>query len=366
MNNNFYTLLTNAGINELIRCKTQNLALNLKTIAVGDGDIIPSQTMQSLQSEKHRFSINSITQDETNPNYFVIEGVIPSEVGGFYISEVGIYTQNGVLFAIGNLPRSYKPLLSQGSAKDFTFKVFVEIESSTNVTLKIDDSVVLATRNSVKSELKNYALINGDETKRFKVANAQNDNEAINLLQMQDNLELLKNNLQTEIANMSELVINEQQVLQVAYVENSQVVNTSLSIPINTHIPKITDGYAILELFITPKKNSSRFRIDVSAYAKELINGTDFITVALFRNDEEDAVYWFGSNNSGTSPNSAAHNLISDSKSFVIDNNSLELTKFTVKIGSSNSTPISINKLAYDDIRGYVLNRSNMIITEIA
>ena len=184
---NFYTLLSNTGINAIIAARASNSEVKLTKIAVGDGDIIPSQDMTALKSEKHRFNINSIIQDIDNPNYLIIEGVIPSNIGGFYVSEVAIYTDQNTLFAIGSLPKTYKPLLEEGSAKDLTIKIFLEITNADSVTLKVDDSVVLATRKFVLSELKKYAFINGDETKRFKVADAVEPNEAISKKQFDDN-----------------------------------------------------------------------------------------------------------------------------------------------------------------------------------
>lgn len=153
---NFYTLLSNTGINAIIAARASNSEVKLTKIAVGDGDIIPSQDMTSLKSEKHRFNINSIIQDIDNPNYLIVEGVIPSNVGGFYVSEVAIYTEQNTLFAIGSLPKTYKPLLEEGSAKDLTIKIFLEITNADSVTLKVDDSVVLATRKFVLSELKKH------------------------------------------------------------------------------------------------------------------------------------------------------------------------------------------------------------------
>ena len=200
---NFYTLLTNTGINAIIAARASNSEVKLTKIAVGDGDIIPSQDMTALKSEKHRFNINSIIQDIDNPNYLIVEGVIPSNIGGFYVSEVAIYTDQNTLFAIGSLPKTYKPLLEEGSAKDLTIKIFLEVTNADSVTLKVDDSVVLATRKFVLSELKKYALINGDETKRFKVADAVELNEAINKKQ----LDALKSSVNSDISNIQTLPI---------------------------------------------------------------------------------------------------------------------------------------------------------------
>lgn len=231
---NFYTLLSNTGINAIITARASNSEVKLTKIAVGDGDIIPSQDMTALKSEKHRFNINSIIQDIDNPNYLIIEGVIPSNVGGFYVSEVAIYTDQNILFAIGSLPKTYKPLLEEGSAKDLTIKIFLEITNADSVTLKVDDSVVLATRKFVLSELKKYALINGDETKRFKVADAVELNEAINKKQLSEaigNIQTLPAgaiiSLATSTAPSGFLKANGAEVSRATYSKLFEVIGTT-------------------------------------------------------------------------------------------------------------------------------------------
>lgn len=151
--NTFYTLLTDAGMNAIVTARAKNTEIKLTKMAVGDGEIVPAQEMSSLLSEKYRFDINSLIQDETNTNQLIVEGVIPSNIGGFNVSEIGIYTQEGVLFAIGNLPKTYKPQLDEGSSKDLTIRVVIEVTNADVVTLQIDDSVVLATKDFVTKEL---------------------------------------------------------------------------------------------------------------------------------------------------------------------------------------------------------------------
>lgn len=152
--NEFYTLLTNYGIAKIVEARANKQTINLSHIAVGDAEIIPSESMSALKSEKHRLAINSIIQDENNPSYLIIEGVIPVSVGGFYINEVGIFDESGNLFAIGNLPKTYKPLLSEGSAKDLTLKITIEVANASEITLKVDNSVVLATRSWAENLIK--------------------------------------------------------------------------------------------------------------------------------------------------------------------------------------------------------------------
>ncbi|CAD7288205.1 phage tail protein [Campylobacter suis] len=150
----YFSILTTIGLNKLIKATANNEQIILSKMSVSDDSAEISQDMQSLQNERHKFSINSITQSESDKNVLICEGVITSDVGGFYIRKVGIYTDTDELFAVGEIPQSYKPLMAEGSAKDITIKFYLQIDNGTNITLKVDNNVVLATRNYVKDEIK--------------------------------------------------------------------------------------------------------------------------------------------------------------------------------------------------------------------
>ena len=151
---NYFSILTNTGLAKLIKAAANSEQIMLNQMSVSDdmGEI--SQDMQTLPNEKHKFSISSITQSDTDANVLICEGVIASEIGGFYIRKIGVYSDDGALFAVGVVPESYKPLLAEGSAKDITIKFYMQVDNSANITLKVDNNVVLATRNYVASEIK--------------------------------------------------------------------------------------------------------------------------------------------------------------------------------------------------------------------
>ncbi|EJB6433641.1 phage tail protein, partial [Campylobacter coli] len=115
--------------------------------------------------------------DENNPNYINLMCYVPSDIGGFEINAIGIYDEVGDLLAVGNLPRTYKPILKEGSAKELMIKIVMELSNAEEVILKLDPSVIMASRDYVdaikielelkietlKEELK--ALINTKEDK---------------------------------------------------------------------------------------------------------------------------------------------------------------------------------------------------------
>ena len=142
----YFSLLTATGANLLINAVANKTPVKLSKIAVSDSEIAPSEAAARLEDTKHEFAINSLTQDPQNPSILNIEGVIPSNVGGFNIRKFAIFTQNGEMFAVGRVPLSYKPALNQGAGSDLVFKIRILVGNVSNIELKVDNSVVLATR----------------------------------------------------------------------------------------------------------------------------------------------------------------------------------------------------------------------------
>ncbi|MGX5793422.1 phage tail protein [Pseudomonas sp. E2-15] len=146
----FYTLLTNAGIAYETACKAAGVPIKLAQISVGDGNgavYNPDATAKALKREVWRGPLNALFQDEKNPSWLLAEVTIPSEVGGWYVREAGLWTDTGVLYAIVKYPESFKPVLAtSGSGKEFYIRSIFETSNASLVTLLIDDTVVKATR----------------------------------------------------------------------------------------------------------------------------------------------------------------------------------------------------------------------------
>lgn len=142
-----YTLLTNSGINKLLKTASDGSKIALKEIVVSDYDGELSEQTTSIPNEKYRGAINAITIDENDNNILDVDAIIPPEVGGFYIKTAGIYCDDGSLFAVARLADTYKPLLNEGSSKDITLNFKLQIaNASDSIVLKVDNNVVLATR----------------------------------------------------------------------------------------------------------------------------------------------------------------------------------------------------------------------------
>lgn len=152
MAENFYTILTAVGKAKIANAYTLGTTVNLTHLAVGDGNgsyYNPTESQTALRNELWRGVINSITVDGQNPNWIVIEAIIPTSDGGFMIREVGVFDDAGDLVAIGKYPETYKPVPTEGSAKDLYIRMILEVSNASSVTLKIDPAVILATKKQV-------------------------------------------------------------------------------------------------------------------------------------------------------------------------------------------------------------------------
>jgi len=149
----FYTILTDIGKAKFANATALGSVVSLSEIAVGDGGGVaaqPTTTDTALTNEVWRAALNNISIDSTNANWVVAEGYIPSTDGDFTVREVGLFDVDGDMIAVGNYPDTYKPTLTSGSAKDLYIKVIIEVSDAGVVELKIDPSVVLATRKFVQ------------------------------------------------------------------------------------------------------------------------------------------------------------------------------------------------------------------------
>ncbi|MDY7245649.1 phage tail protein [Enterobacter hormaechei] len=162
MSAKFYTLLTDIGAAKLASAAALGVPLKITQMAVGDGGgVLPSPSAQqtALVAEKRRASLNMLYIDPQNSSQIIAEQVIPETEGGWWIREVGLFDETGALIAVGNCPESYKPQLAEGSGRTQTVRMVLITSSTENITLKIDPSVVLATRKYVDDkvlELKVY------------------------------------------------------------------------------------------------------------------------------------------------------------------------------------------------------------------
>lgn len=159
----YFALLTNIGAAKLANATALGAKVEITQMAVGDGNgalPTPNPAQTALTHELRRAQLNMLTIDPVNTNQIIAEQVIPEDVGGWWIREIGLFDKNGDMIAVANCAETYKPQLQEGSGRVQVIRVILIVSSTEAITLKIDPSVVLATRKYVDDaviEVKGYA-----------------------------------------------------------------------------------------------------------------------------------------------------------------------------------------------------------------
>ncbi|PHM38588.1 phage tail protein [Xenorhabdus innexi] len=145
----YFALLTRLGADRLANAAALGTKIEITHMAVGDGGgqlPTPDTNQTQLINEKRRAAINVLSIDPKNTNQIIAEQVIPEHDGGWWIREIGLFDKDGVLMAVANCAETYKPQLQEGSGRTQTIRMVLIVSHTNAVTLKIDPSVVLATR----------------------------------------------------------------------------------------------------------------------------------------------------------------------------------------------------------------------------
>ncbi|MEE7166057.1 tail fiber protein [Escherichia coli O149:H2] len=157
MSTKFRTVITTAGAAKLAAATAPGgRKVNITTMAVGDGGgklPVPDAGQTGLIHEVWRHALNKISQDKRNSNYIIAELVIPPEVGGFWMRELGLYDDAGTLIAVANMAESYKPALAEGSGRSQTCRMVIIVSTVASVELTIDTTTVMATQDYVDDKI---------------------------------------------------------------------------------------------------------------------------------------------------------------------------------------------------------------------
>ncbi|EAM4365281.1 phage tail protein [Salmonella enterica] len=162
----YYAILTNQGAARLANATMLGSKLNLTQMAVGDANGVlptPDPAQTKLINQKRIAPLNLLSVDPNNQSQIIAEQIIPENEGGFWIREIGLYDDEGVLIAVANCPETYKPQLQEGSGRTQTIRMILVVTNTEAITLKIDPSVVLATRKYVDDEVLELKLYVDDK-----------------------------------------------------------------------------------------------------------------------------------------------------------------------------------------------------------
>ena len=167
----FGTILTKIGKAKISEAALSGNNIELKKLKIGDSngkyyDPVESQT--ELKNELYSCEIGSIKIDNDNPNWVIVDTVLPCSVGGFTIREVGICDSENNLIAVSKYPETYKPVIENGAGKDICIRLIIEVSNAENITMNLDPNVIIATKEDI-NDLQNK--INNNSTQLNDLTN---------------------------------------------------------------------------------------------------------------------------------------------------------------------------------------------------
>ena len=155
----YKAIITTAGAAKIAAASTGGTQLKITRMAVGDGNgalPTPNPAQTKLINEKYRATLNGLTIDKTLKNHIVAELIVPANVGGFWLREMGLYDDFGTLIAVSNMAESYKPKLEEGSGRTQTLRMILIVSSTEAIQVIAGGDTVLATKDFVADAIKDH------------------------------------------------------------------------------------------------------------------------------------------------------------------------------------------------------------------
>lgn len=185
------TLITNIGRQKIMKATATGKKVAINKIKIGDGNGTSyeiDESMTKLKNVVYETNIANFKQDPLNPNTLIVESLIPSDVGGFYIREIGLYDEDDELIVLTSYEETYKPVAEEGSTMELFIRIAMVLSNSNDVTIVIDPSVVFVTQADLE---KIYKLIGDPGTASGEFNNI--GSIVIMLRELHDNIGDVKN-----------------------------------------------------------------------------------------------------------------------------------------------------------------------------
>lgn len=176
----FKTIHTTYGLSKMAAAEASGVPIALTHMAVGDGNgnpVTPTPSQTGLVREVYRHTVNRVYQYPDDPARFVAELIVPATVGGFVIREIGVFDLSGSLFAVANVPETYKPTDAEGAFSDAVVRMEFVVSNASIVTLVVDPNVSVATQTWIINNVTMAELLPGGTTGQIatKQSNADGD-----------------------------------------------------------------------------------------------------------------------------------------------------------------------------------------------
>ncbi|WP_134485408.1 phage tail protein [Pseudomonas aeruginosa] len=151
--NQYGGFLTDKGAAKQVEAASGGLRRNITHMLIGDAggapgqtpDPVPSPSQTKLVRQRYRVKLNRLVAADNSPSVLIAEAILPQDVGGWWMRELGLEDSDGDMIAVANCAPSYKPLVNEGSGRTQTVRLHIAFSHAETVELLIDPNVVTAT-----------------------------------------------------------------------------------------------------------------------------------------------------------------------------------------------------------------------------
>lgn len=140
----YYSILTNRGKELEAASSANGTPVVIKDFVIGDGNgkaTPPNPAQTALIREVYRHAISRLDVSQEQSNQWVAHLVVPADVGGFTIREVGLLTDAGELYAVANCAAIEKPV--SGINVSLQFRLAVNETASIELKVATGDGLFL-------------------------------------------------------------------------------------------------------------------------------------------------------------------------------------------------------------------------------
>ncbi len=148
MADTYYCVLTDAGAALEAAAHAAKKAVVIKSVAVGDGggtEVTPSASATALVNQVYEREPDYLEHDAEDPNVFWVVMTIPTDVGGFWIREVGVYAEaleegeDPILMVHGSHAAYYKSTIQANQTVSHVLKLPVVVSNGADLELTVTD-----------------------------------------------------------------------------------------------------------------------------------------------------------------------------------------------------------------------------------
>ena len=159
----YFAILTNKGTEKMAAYLQSGKKIEIAFVVVGDGNgqiPMPDPARTALVNEVWRGPAQTVL-DQANKNVIKATSVIPTNVGGWNVREIGLIDGDGELFAIANAPGYPKISIADGINNDMQVGMRVAVSNRDGIVVTVDGTVIIATMQDIKDHDKDKKAHDG-------------------------------------------------------------------------------------------------------------------------------------------------------------------------------------------------------------